>query len=628
MSDAQIAIVGAGPRALNLIERLAWVLRVEPGHGPVTVHLIDPGEPCAGAHPAGQSRHLLTNTLACQVTMFSPREPGDALSGASGPSFTEWARDAGYRRFGAEYRRAKEGGAEEGGAEIGDLDYLPRAMLGEYLAFAYRRVVAGAPAGLRVVHHRAEAVDVEQGPLCVRLADGGRVRCEAVVLATGHCEGQPSAVDLERQGFVEAHRGSNARLGYVRGVYPASRLDGIADGAVVAVQGLGLTAYDVIAALTQGRGGRFEGDGAALRYRASGREPRLLLFSRQSLPYDGRAVNQKGVDGGHRARFLTAGAVAEIRARRMAATGDGRLDFEADIMPLLRRDMAFAYRSAATGMEPEVAGFVPSAEEEAVLDGVMAPQLLVGCSGLGEVLRRVVASLEADLAEARRGNVSSARKAATDAVRDLRAGLCAAIEHGGLLPDSHRFVCERFVPMTNRVTFGPPLRRNAELLALIGAGIVGWAGGAGATVRAVPERSRFVVRTPYAGRVGETEADVLVVARVPGHRPAEDARPLSRALVARGLARPFRNGEYHPHGMDVDRRMRVIGAGGGWAEGLWAIGFVTEGARFHTHALPRPGRASTQLQDAAGLVDDLLAVLADRRRRAAAVGAGSRLVTA
>ncbi len=604
MTDHSIAIVGAGPRALNLIERLSWRMRQDPALPAINVHLIDPGDPCAGVHPVGQSRHLLTNTLASQVTMFSAREPADPLSGPSGPSFTDWANAEGYRRFSDGYRRA------EGGEEIGDLDYLPRAMLGEYLAFAFRYVLERAPLRLTVTHHRDLAVDASEDPCFVELASGTQIDCDAVVVATGHCTTRPSGADLERFEFVRRRKAFNPNLAYVPNTYPTSQLASAEPGSTVAVQGLGLTAYDVIAELTAGRGGRFESNGSNLTYHRSGSEPKILLFSRNSLPYNARGVNQKGVDGGHTARFLTADTVNEIRARRKHDLGDGRIDFVADILPLLRKDMAWAYRSAKDDREPEVVGFEPTVEEERILDQIMWADHITGSADMGEFRQRVLTHLREDLAEARKGNVKSPLKAATDTIRDLRSGLSAAIEFGGLIPQSHRYVCENFIALTNRITFGPPLRRNAELIALVEAGVLDWAGGPGAVASPNQTEHCWTIRTIFPSGAYVARADMLVVGRVTGHRPEEDALEFSPRLVARGLARPFRNGGYHPSGLDVDRRMRLVRSDGRPSDRIWAVGYVTEGPRFHTHALPRPRRPSSQLSDAARLIDDVLDRLA------------------
>lgn len=608
MIGIEVAIVGAGPRALNVIERLSWRLKQSPSLPRIVVHLIDPGVPCAGAHPPDQSHYLLTNTLASQVTMFSSVEPADPLSGPSGPSFTDWVIGAGYRRFGADYRKA----SSNEGEPIGELDYLPRALLGQYLAFSHDRILKDAPAALNVIHHRDVAMDICVDASAVVLKGGGLIPFDALVIATGHCETLPSDEDHERDAFVAKHQARNPKLAYVRTVYPTSVLNTIARGATVAVQGLGLTSYDVIAELTLGRGGRFEGPPNALRYIPSGAEPRVLLFSRQSLPYDARGINQKGVDGGHKARFLTAAAVEEIRRQRRLTSGDGRIDFIADIMPLLRKEMAFGMRCARLGREIDAADFEATASEDDAIERIIDPRHLLEAYDLEQFRDGVIRHLRADLAEAFMGNVNSRLKAATDTIRDLRAGLAAAIEFRGLRPDSHRFVVEQFIAVTNRITFGPPLRRNAELLALIDAGVVDWAGGPGATVAFRDETARFVIQTPFSGGTSFVEADALVIARITGHRPDHDAQPLSRNMISRGWARAFRNGDYEPYGLDVDPRMRLLSPDGRPNPRAWALGYVIEGPRFHTHALPRPKRASTQLADAATLVDDLLASMIKR----------------
>ncbi|WP_170973499.1 FAD/NAD(P)-binding protein [Rhizobium sp. FKY42] len=608
MSGFAIAIIGAGPRSLNVIERLCWKLRQQADLPSITVHLIDPGVAGAGAHPPNQSQLLLTNTLASQVTSFSAINPDDPQSGPSGPSFTEWATAAGYRRVGARYEKA----APDQGEPIGDLDYLPRAMLGEYLSYSFRKIVAEAPARLKVVQHRQVATDITTCPETVVLEDGTRLPFNALIVATGHCETMPGVEDRRREAFVERGAKRNAKLAYFPSVYPTEKLADIKPDAVVAVQGLGLTAYDVIAELTVGRGGKFEGEVRDLRYCPSGQEPKILLFSRQSLPYDARGINQKGIDGGHVARFLTASAVGDIRERRRRQTGDARLDFVEDIMPLLRKEMAFGFRSATTGKDIDPQGFLPTDEENRVIDRILSARHLLEADSLAGFQHGVVAHLRSDLSEALKGNVSSPFKAATDTIRDLRAGLCAAIEYGGLLPQSHRHVVENFIAMTNRVTFGPPLIRNAELLALIDAGIVAWAGGPGARVELACEHDRFTIATAFPQESSQVEADVLIIARVSGHKPLQDMRGFSRQLIANGFARPFRNGDYEPYGLDVDRRLRLVRADGSPNLNAWAIGYVTEGPRFHTHALPRPGRASTQLSDAKLLVDDLLATLCQK----------------
>jgi uncharacterized NAD(P)/FAD-binding protein YdhS len=207
-----------------------------------------------------------------------------------------------------------------------------------------------------------------------------------------------------------------------------------------------------------------------------------------------------------------------------------------------------------------------------------------------------------DLQEAYRGNCTSGVKAATDVLRDARDGFRAAMEFGGLTPASHRYFLEQFNPITNRVSFGPPLRRNEEWIALFEAGILNVAGGPVTRIETPEDDCAFRVASDYLDVSEHIVVDAVISARLDNYSPLTDSAPLSANLLRRGLLRPFMNGEYHPSGIDIDEKLRVKDAGGTVQPRLWAIGFVVEGAHFYTHALPRPGIASRQTVDAERIV--------------------------
>lgn len=61
----------------------------------------------------------------------------------------------------------------------------------------------------------------------------------------------------------------------------------------IGIKGLGLSAIDVITMLTSGNGGFFEKLNNELIYNPSGKEPKILVFSRSNLPLMARAITQK-----------------------------------------------------------------------------------------------------------------------------------------------------------------------------------------------------------------------------------------------------------------------------------------------------------------------------------------------
>ena len=72
LDHVEIAIVGAGPRGVSLLERIGANVAVDPPGVPVSVHLIDPYPPGPGqVWRTDQAGSLLMNTVASQVTLFT-----------------------------------------------------------------------------------------------------------------------------------------------------------------------------------------------------------------------------------------------------------------------------------------------------------------------------------------------------------------------------------------------------------------------------------------------------------------------------------------------------------------------------------------------------------------------------
>ena len=605
MKHISITIIGMGPRGLSVLERIA--ARARDCAHPLQLNLVEPGDCGPGAHTLRQSPNLLINTVASQVTIFPFHEAVGAAPVCATPSLTEWARAHGYRRVGGQFIQA---GGE--GEEISDADYLPRQLLGCYLAWAAGALLAALPPSVRAVHLRQKAVDVyaqPDGSYAVELESGFTLPSDYVFLATGHGRNQLSDEESWYRKFAQDHARYNPRLAYVRHVYPLARLDQVASDASVGIQGIGLTAHDVVAELTVGRGGRYEGDGADLRYLPSGREPRLFLFSRQCLPAAARGINQKGLAGRHQGRFFTRAVVAALRADALRTRGSGQLDFERELLPLLRLEMASAWRSAASGAAAEVKGFIPTTAELEAVDALLFPLRGRSFADEAEFSTMFMQYLRDDLAEARRGNLSSPSKAAADVLRDSRAALQEMLEYGGLLPASHRKFLSVYNPAINRVTFGPPRRRNEELLALIGAGVLAIGAGPNPVLRIDEERSQFALHTRFQGASTVNYLDALVVARLDAYSPETDDSALSANLLRRGLVRPYYNGSFHPGGIDIDAANHPLDRAGAPAARLWALGYPVEGPHYYTHALPRPQLHARAVLDAERCVLGLFAAI-------------------
>ncbi|WP_419735373.1 FAD/NAD(P)-binding protein [Pseudomonas sp. COR18] len=608
IQPVKIAIIGMGPRGLTVLERMLENSRTLPAGMRLQVEMFDPRPLGEGAHDSQQPDHLLINTVSSQVTMFAP----SSIAGAEQElSLVEWARQEGYRRVGSLYCRADANTGEP----ITDADHLPRSLLGEYLAWFYNHLARQMPSNITLVPRPHSVIDLipREAGYEVILEGGEACPVDYAVITTGHGNRQPTDQDLEFSAFAERHVTNNRHLDYFPTPYPVQCLDRISPLATVAIQGFGLTAHDVISSLTLGRGGRYIEHEGRLKYIASGEEPGLLLFSRNCLPFAARGINQKGLTGKHTGQFFTPAAMSSRREEVLSNTGNPQLDFRLDVLPLVIKEMAYAYRIAATGKPVAVDEFNPTPEELAAIKAILWP--LNGQSFTSqEDFRHFFESLvREDLEQALKGNIGSPVKAATDVLRDTREALRTAIEYSGLTPSSHKYFVEHFNPITNRVSFGPPRRRIFEYLALREAGMIDIAGGPGAQVIMDHECSRFRIDTRYPEHTEQRHADVLVIARLDTYSPLSDGSELTKNLMAHGLIQPYHNGQYHPGGIDIDAELHPVNRHGKSEKRLWAIGYPVEGAHFYTHALPRPAIASRQTLDAQRCVLGLWESLSERQ---------------
>ncbi|PRW64912.1 FAD/NAD(P)-binding protein [Actinopolyspora mortivallis] len=619
-----IAIVGLGPRGLSVLERIVENSRLRPNRR-VAVHAIDSASPGAGAvwRPS-QSRHLLMNTVASQVTLFT--DPSVRCVGpiVDGPSLYEWIRRGGAEEIDdAELRsEARSLAADE---------YPSRALYGRYLHWVLDHVRSHLPEHVELHVHtdRVQAVTVvESGRYAVVLSHHHRaINVDKVVLALGHLPAGLGERERRLRAFAITHG-----LHYLPPANPADvPLDEVTGEHTVLVNGLGLNFFDYLCLLTSARGGRFVETEHGLRYHPSGDEPRIVAGSRRGVPYHARGANQKGVTGRHTPRFLDPDTIERLRAR---ARRSGGLDFHEDVWPLITNEVAYVYygalaRQRLSGSEHE--SFV--AELETVLRGRpdrLRP--LLRAHGIGadeewdwdriarptgerdfaspaEFTGWLLDYLRQDLRNAYGGNVDNPLKAALDAMRDLRNEVRQVVDHGQVAAASYREHVSRFyTPLNAFVSIGPPPRRIAELIALIEAGVVTIAG-PGFTATSDP-RGCFTGSSPSVAGA-EYTGDVLIDARLPDPGVVGSDDLLVRHLLATGTGRRHTlstGGTDHVTGaLEVtDRPYRLVDVSGQANPGIHAFGVPTEGVHWATAAGVRPGLDSVTLGDADSIARSVL----------------------
>lgn len=543
VDTSDVVIVGGGPRAVSVVERLA--ARVSAEEPPVRVAVVDAVEVGAGATwRTDQSPLLLNNTYAGQTTIYP--DEATRLSGPlrCGPDMFAWA---------AEPPPPNRPSWVAGDlAELKPWSYPSRRVLGMYYREQLARVLAKGSVSLREYVGVATELVADGKLRVVRLADGRAIAAPMVVLAQGMVQAvRTSATET----FVAAAR--TYGLTYVEPGMPAERdWDVVPAGEPTLLAGLGANFFDVLALLTTGRGGRFEPmdrhpRAPRLRYRPSGREPRMLVGCRRGLPYRGKTAYPDGFSPRYRPTLATPEWFAEVAGKPLQ-------DFTVAIWPQLVREFAWAHLRTLLEHRPECVRPGLSADsvlrdlrgagaeevEAIVADAIADPRWRFRVDRLDRPMPDHVFGLgewddwvRAYIAEERetiqdplrhpRDTVNRAMAAVRWPTRRLVAA--GAIDGRSAVADVDGW----FYALGQALASGPPPERSVQLHALIEAGVVELLG-EGTTITV--EDGRFVGRASGVDRP-PVYAEAFVETRMSKGKVDTTNDPLLRGLLETGRAR-------------------------------------------------------------------------------------------
>ena len=639
---ATLAIVGAGPRGVGILERLLASASELVASEPLVVHLVDPYAPGAGrVWRHDQSPLMRLNSMARDVTVWTDETVTMDGPVGPGPTLAEWAP-----RAAAEGVRAPDGSIDEAltaeARAVRPTTFASRQLQRAYLGWFFEEVLRRAPAQVRVEVHPERVVAItdsedegREGPQVVHFASGGRIEADAVILAVGHLDRDPSGPEAELSGFAARHGAV-----YVPPSYTADEdLSVLRPGEDVIVRGLGLAFIDLMVLVTEQRGGRYHRDrDGVLTYTASGEEPRLWAGSRRGVPYRAKLTYDL-YEKPDLPRYFSRQAVEEVAAAHR------RLDFRSHIWPLMAKELVGAYyRELALGHPGRV--LVPFEEFEArfaaapwdspqlaalIGDLVPAPEDRVDLAHLDRPLagRRFASGVEleahihdhivADLA--RRGDRNFSADLGLFMATLTCMGVLPSVLATGKLSTRSRVedVDGWWWGFFSYYSSGPPPERLQQLLALHRAGIVRFLG---PDMWLVSDAGRGRWRAGSAASPASVEAGALVDARLPRPSVSASRDPLIRHLHERGEAgeevlvgaggegegdeRAFR---WRSGYLTVDgRTMQILDPSGRPHPRRFALGANTSSGRGGAFARPRTNAAAFRQNDRAAR--DILSLLA------------------
>ncbi|MEU3840015.1 FAD/NAD(P)-binding protein [Streptomyces sp. NPDC028635] len=505
-----LVIVGAGPRGTGVIERIAAnAPELYAGSG-LDIHLVDPYPPGAGrVWRAAQSPLLWMNSHAADITMFTDDTVDMAGPVRPGPTLHEWAG-------------------------VDGRTFAGRQLQGAYLGWVHQQALAALPPGITVHHHRRRALRVSgprEGRQQVWLE--GRPRpllADLVVLTVGHLDAEPDDEQRALAAYAREHG-----LVHLPPDYTAdSDLSALAPGENVLVRGFGLAFVDLMVLLTEGRGGRYDGD----TYLPSGREPVLYVGSRRGVPYHAKIGYDLTGERPPLPRFLGPAQTAELLARPEG------YDFRRDVWPLVAKEIGFAHYHRLFTAHPErtAVSWAVFEEKYAAADGADLDALVAAAvpdvrdrldlDALDRPLDGVRYASHEALQEGLRAHVEEDLRRRHDPAHspDLAVFYALLSVYGQLVRLGD--VGSWWHGFFSFLASGPPAPRLRQLLALSRAGIVRFVG---PDMALAAEDGVFWASSPGVPGV-RIEARALVEARLPAPTVRDSREPLLRDLHADGAA--------------------------------------------------------------------------------------------
>ncbi|MEU7479074.1 FAD/NAD(P)-binding protein [Lentzea sp. NPDC042327] len=555
--SSDLVVIGGGPRAAGLLERIAALAPALD----LVVHVVDPFPAGAGrVWRHAQSPLLRMNSMAEDVTVFTDSSFTGLGPVREGPSLAQWG-------------------------DVDPTSFPSRQVQSGYLEWFFEHVVSSMPPNVTVRVHRARAVKAVGN--WVHLDDGTSLVADVLVLALGHLDAEPEPEHRKLADHAAAHG-----LVYVPPLYSADADLSQVTGGVV-LRGFGLAFIDLMVLLTQGRGGRFEGSGADMRYVPSGSEPRLFVGSRRGVPYHSKTGYRLQGERPVLPRFFTAEA---LRGHRW--------DFRADVWPLIAKEVAwghyhelftghpdrvrvpFAEFTAAFAAVPWYSGEMRALEARAVPD----PADRIDFERLDRPLDGRTFETGEEFQEHLREYIAAdvARRSDPRHSADLGAFLALLSVYGQLPEVRLRETDGWWHGYFSYLASGPPPDRLEELLALSRAGVVRFLG-ADMWVEAVD--GAFLAGSATTPEV--VRANGLVEARLPAHVLSRTADPVLKSLRAVGDVSEDTAGQVR-----VSAEGRLVNERGEEDPVRFAVGPYTTGKAFAAFSRPQTNAPAFRQNDA------------------------------
>ena len=591
-----ITLIGAGPRGLMLLGRLISWQRTRYPQRQLTIFLVDPYPIGGRVWKIDQDPNLIMNTAAAQITLFTDQTVTGVGPFIAGPDLSTWALTLAADYLDAHPEINNRSILMRQAANLGPNSYASRALYGVYQQWFFD--LQKYQAGTNIITYKQQTVnrlDKKAAGFTVT-TDQESWQTDQVVMALGNLKNSLTRDQKALHDYAQTHQ-----LFYLEPGFPEEGdLSGIEAQSPVIIRGLGLSFFDLISRLTEGRGGQFQkAPDGLLVYHPSGREPHIFAGSRRGFPYRAKGRNQKGPGEEWQPHFLTP---QQIDAWQTHGEVSGQTFWEA----LQHEAELIYYRLLLPQRYPEIdeaaferdfiadpvatLGALPIVAKDRLDWDALADPTKAHPSGqpYQDFMRHY---LRQDAQEAMRGTKTGPLTSALEVLRDMRDPIRQLVERSLLSQDQYLdFFLRWFNSLNDFLSIGPPALRIDQLQALMGAGIVTILP-PGMQIKGID--GQFLLKTPSDPKFS-LQAKTLLEARVPAVNAPTAQNPLVQQLLHDGYAHTYElqlnaDKRFQSGAIAIDRQtQQLLDQKEHPQAGLFFWGVPTEGVHWLTTASPRP----------------------------------------
>ncbi|MCF6514713.1 oxidoreductase [Lactobacillus sp. S2-2] len=580
----KIAIIGAGPRGLIMADQI-----LKKSNNDVEINLFDSYQIGGKVWRTDQPKEYIANTPAQQLTLFNDINQ----STNPGPNLYEWSKLDEAINFVKENQYSNQNLIIDSMNNLSENGYTKRFLFGIYAQWFYKQFLFPTNR-INFINQEVNNIQEENNKYILS-TENNEFIANKIILSTGQ-----TSNDLNSEEQALVNYSEDNQLDYYLPNHPGNvDLSDINEDNIVAIRGLGLSFFDYLTELTQGRGGSFkkEEDGN-LTYIPSGNEPKIFAGSIRGVPYYAKAINEKKMDELVTPQFLTKENINQ------QLDSNKKLPYQ-NFINLISNELSFIYYSLLIDEKyPDMDSnqfkqqFIQADDKHKLIDSyqfndddllvwekLLNPVAGLKITNISDYQSTLINWIDRIANDAKKGSKHGPLTSALEALRDFRNIIRDLVLDDTFETEEY---ISKFLKMFNSLeaflAVGPPEIRFKELSALIKAGIVTIFG---PQLQVVGANRKFMIRSRFYPN-DMISADTLIEARVPKFNLIHSNSSLLQNMVRNNLITNHKfklNDEIiDDNAIDINKKDYSSTKN----NDIYVWGLPVEGIDWMTTSIPRP----------------------------------------